>query len=185
MSSLGGSLKLASRLSVLKIPILGEAYVGKTTIANVLSGGGYVKDYKMTVGVDIFMRYIDTPRGTLRVQLWDLAGQRRFSFLRKIFYKGSHGALFVFDITREKTFSLLDDWIRDFKYLHPKTPIIIVGNKKDLEENRQVPKELGESLATKYDTEYIEISAKTGENVEYAFQTLLRKIAREVAVISL
>jgi len=75
-------------VSTMKIPIMGEAYVGKTTIANVLSGGGYVKDYKMTVGVDIFMRYVYTKKGVIRIQLWDLAGQKRFSFLRKIFYKG-------------------------------------------------------------------------------------------------
>jgi len=174
-----------SNSPVLKIPILGEAYVGKTTIANVLSGGGYIKDYRMTVGVDIFMRYLDTPHGTLKIQLWDLAGQRRFSFLRKIFYRGSHGAIFMFDITREKTFYMLNDWIQDFLALYPETPVIILGNKKDLKDKRKVDTELGMELAKRYSTQYIETSAKTGENVEYAFKMLLNMIARNLAVLSL
>jgi len=185
MVALSQKYALSSTLNVLKIPILGEAYVGKTTIANVLSGGGYVSDYKMTVGVDIFIRYLYTATGTLKVQLWDLAGQKRFSFLRKIFYKGSHGAMFVFDLTRPKTIELLEPWIRDFTYLHPQTPIIIVGNKKDLVEERKIPESYGRSLARKFDTEYIEISAKTGENVEKSFNVLLNKIAKKFAVISL
>ncbi len=176
---------LPSILNVLKIPILGEAYVGKTTIANVLSGGGYISDYKMTIGVDIFIRYLDTTSGTLKVQLWDLAGQKRFSFLRKIFYKGSHGAIFVFDLTRPKTIEVLEDWIKDFKYLYPDTPIILVGNKKDLVNDRKIPETYGDSLAKKFNTEYIEISAKTGENVEKSFNILLTKIAKRFAVLSL
>ncbi len=185
MASSTMNYSLSSVLRVLKIPILGEAYVGKTTIANVLSGGGYIRDYKMTVGVDIFIRYIDTPTGTLRVQLWDLAGQKRFSFLRKIFYRGSHGALFVFDLTRPRTIELLEDWIRDFVCLHPDTPIIIVGNKKDLITERKIPKEFGEAFAKKFNTEYIEISAKTGENVEECFSLLLKKVSKRFAVVSL
>lgn len=176
---------LHSVLNTLKIPILGEAYVGKTTIANVLSGGGYISDYRMTIGVDIFIRYLYTATGTLKVQLWDMAGQKRFSFLRKIFYKGSHGAMFVFDLTRPKTIEMLEPWIRDFTYLHPHTPFIIIGNKKDLVKERKIPENYGRSLAKKFDTEYIEISAKTGENVEKSFNVLLNKIAKKSAVISL
>jgi len=172
-------------VSTMKIPIMGEAYVGKTTIANVLSGGGYVKDYKMTVGVDIFMRYVYTKKGVIRIQLWDLAGQKRFSFLRKIFYKGSHAAIFMFDLTRLKTFQELDAWIKDFLHLHPGTPIVIVGNKKDLCDKREIDRSLGEALARKYGTVYIETSAKTNENVEAVIQYLLSEIAKKHAVISL
>lgn len=175
----------AKIIPTLKIPLLGEAYVGKTTIANFLSGGGYVKDYNMTVGVDIFLRYIDLKNNTIRIQLWDLAGQRRFSFLRKIFYRGSHGAIFIFDITRARTFLMLEDWINDFIAHHPNTPFIIVGNKKDLEENRAVYPNEAMILAKKYNTEYIETSAKTGENVEKALRILLQRIARRKAVISI
>lgn len=177
--------RLANVLNILKVPILGEAYVGKTTIANFLSGGGYISDYKMTVGVDIFMRYVNTSSGVLKVQLWDLAGQKRFSFLRKIFYKGSHGAIFVFDLTRPKTIELLEDWIADFTYLHPQTPIIVVGNKKDLIDERRIPKKYGELLARKFNTEYMEISARTGENVEKCFNLLLSKISKKLAVVSI
>ena len=173
------------RMPMLKIPIMGEAVVGKTSIANVLSGGGYIKDYEMTIGVDVFTRFIKVKGNTYKVYLWDIAGQKRFSALRRIFYRGSHAGLFVFDITRKETFLSLESWINDFLSHHPNVPILIVGNKIDLEEHRDVPSELGEALAKKYSTFYIETSAKTGENIELAFKMLIAQYIKKYAVISL
>lgn len=170
---------------MIKIPLMGEAVVGKTSLATYLSGGTYTKDYEMTVGVDIFIRFIDIKQYTFKVLLWDIAGQRRFSPLRKIFYRGSKGAIFMFDLTRPETFKVLPNWIRDFQANNPGTPFLIVGNKTDLVEQRRVPREFGELLARHYNTEYYETSAKTGEGVERAFYALLRKIAKKYASISI
>jgi len=91
----------------------------------------------------------------------------------------------MFDLTRLKTFQELDAWIKDFLHLHPGTPIVIVGNKKDLCDKREIDRSLGEALARKYGTVYIETSAKTNENVEAVIQYLLSEIAKKHAVISL
>ncbi|MHA1589214.1 MAG: Rab family GTPase [Candidatus Njordarchaeales archaeon] len=174
------------RLYTIKIPIMGAAFVGKTSIANRLSGGGYVSDYRMTIGVDIFMRYIERDDSIYRIQLWDIAGQRRFSFLRKIFYKGAHAGIFVFDLTRRETFEILNHWIADFLSFHPRTPIIILGNKKDLEEKRAVSQADGINLAKKFSTVYIETSALTGENIERAFKLIIKRLfTSKFSVVSL
>ncbi|MHA1589389.1 MAG: Rab family GTPase [Candidatus Njordarchaeales archaeon] len=173
------------KVYTIKVPIMGEAYVGKTSIANRLSGGGYISDYRMTIGVDIFMRYIENNHGIYRIQIWDIAGQRKFSFLRKIFYKGANAGIFVFDVTRRRTFESLNNWIRDFLSFHPSVPIIILGNKKDLESQRMVDKREGLELAKRFSTIYIETSALTGENVEKAFYWIIDRIlAKKHAVVS-
>ena len=170
---------------MLKIPLLGEAVVGKTTLATFLSGGVFKKDYDMTIGVDIFIRFLNLGNHTFKILLWDIAGQRRFSPLRKIFYKGSKGAIFMFDITRPSTFKMLPHWIKDFITNNPNTPFIIVGNKIDLEAQRRVDKEAGAELAKYFGTEYYETSVKTGQGVETAFRSLIRKIAKKYASISI
>ena len=172
-------------LPMIKIPLLGEAVVGKTTLATYLSGGVYKKEYEMTVGVDIFIRFMDIKDYTFKILLWDIAGQRRFSPLRKIFYKGSKGALFLFDLTRPETFKALPAWIKDFQSNNPGTPFIIIGNKKDLEHMRRVPREYGEALARHFNTVYFETSVKTGEGVDKAFYALLKKITSRYASISI
>jgi len=170
---------------MIKIPLLGEAVVGKTSIATYLSGGVFSKEYDMTIGVDIFIRFFTAQEYTFKILLWDIAGQRRFSPLRKIFYKGSKGAIFVFDLTRPNTLKALPNWINDFLANNPNTPFIVVGNKKDLKSERAVPREYGEALAKKYNTDYVETSAKTGEGIEQAFYKLLRKIAKKYAAVSI
>ncbi len=172
-------------LPMIKIPLLGEAVVGKTSMATFLSGGVFKKDYDMTIGVDIFIRFFDWGDYTFKVLLWDIAGQRRFSPIRKVFYKGSKGAIFMFDISRASTFKMLPHWIKDFVKNNPNTPFIIVGNKKDLESQRQVDPEAGRELASYFGTEYYETSVKTGEGVERAFRAIIHKIAKKYASITI
>jgi len=172
-------------IPMLKIPLLGESAVGKTSIATYLSGGVFKEDYDLTIGVDIFIRFLQYDNLTFKILLWDIAGQRRFSPLRKIFYKGAKGALIVFDITRKETFKMLPMWITDLQKHEPGTPFVIIGNKSDLSSQRVIDRELGEKIAHYYDTAYFETSAKTGEGIVEAIKYLVRKIAVKHAVISI
>jgi len=169
---------------MIKVPLLGEAAVGKTSIAKYLSGGVFREDYELTVGVDIFIRFLQYNGLTFKLLLWDIAGQRRFSPLRKIFYRGAKGALIVFDITRSETFKMVPSWINDLQQHEPNTPFVLVGNKLDLNGKRVVDKEAGEKLARYYKTAYFETSAKTGEGIVEAVKYLIKQIALKRAVIS-
>jgi len=169
----------------LKIPIMGEAGVGKTSLANVLSGNHFPEEYRSTIGVDIFVRTFQRGNAIYRIQFWDLAGQRRFSFLRRIFYRGAHGAIFMFDITRRETFKDLEGWIEDFLSVYPRTPIIVVGNKVDMANKRQVLAREGASLADRFGTIYIETSVKLGLNVIKVFEKLLDMIPKKLGVLSI
>ena len=169
---------------MIKVPLLGEAAVGKTSIAKYLSGGVFREDYELTVGVDIFIRFLQYDGLTFKLLLWDIAGQRRFSPLRKIFYRGAKGALVVFDITRPETFKMIPSWINDLQKHEPNTPFVLVGNKLDLESRRVIDRDSGEKLARYYNTAYFETSAKTGEGVLEAVRYLIKRIALKRAAIS-
>ena len=110
--------------------------------------------------------------------LWDIAGQQKFNIMRKHFYKGANGQILVFDLTRPETLESIPKWYEDIKNnLGEEIQGIIVGNKNDLVEQRQVMQEKVRKIAEKLNLEYIETSALTGVNVDEAFLKLGEKCA--------
>ena len=165
----------ASDNPILKITISGNGAVGKTSLCTSLTKGFIPGTYDLTVGCDIHNKKFDISNSTksLSMVLWDLAGQERFSNIRDTFYKGSHAALVVFDITSRGSFYDVNSWIRELLKNSPQTPFIIVGNKSDRvnDDLREVTKDEALELAKKYGVPYMETSAKNNENVEHVFQT--------------
>ena len=105
--------------------------------------------------------------------IWDIGGQEQFAKLRTIYFKGSNGALGVFDLTNSQSLLKLPGWISSIKKSVKKSiPMIILGNKSDLE--HQVERSEAEDLARRLNCEYLETSAKTGDNVELAFETIAK-----------
>ena len=171
-----------------KVVLIGDGLVGKTSLRRNYMGEGFRAEYLMTIGADFSVKEVPYEDYQLNLQIWDLAGQPRFSDVRGAYYAGSYGALVVFDITRPETFDNIDFWINELiKYNNNKlVPMIIIGNKSDLRgeapKETQVPKQTAMAYAqtltewSDFKVQYIETSAKTGQNVHRAFETLVDTI---------
>ena len=164
-----------------KIMVLGDSSVGKTTLANRYVTGVFT-DVKITVGVNFYVKRLKLDKKKIRLQLWDMGGEKRFRFLLPTYSLGSSGALYVYDITRETTLDNIHDWIKIIKEHNGNIPIMLVGNKVDLEEeNRAVSRERGIEIAKKLGCiGFVEISAKTGVNVDAAFETISNLMLKSI-----
>lgn len=160
-----------------KIVVLGEGAVGKTAIVTRFSHGFFRTDYKTTIGSQFAVKNIDVSspeRGhvTVKLQIWDVAGQSRFQILRPMYYRGSSGGLLVFDVTRRRTFIVLEEWLDELrKAIGKDIPLVLVANKTDLPDRVVEPSE-GNEFADRHEMPYIESSAKTGEGVIDIFDEL-------------
>jgi small GTP-binding protein len=162
-----------------KIILIGDGAVGKTSLISRFVEGRFESSYQATLGVDLFNKKITLPNGSVMLNIWDIAGQSSFATVRSSFYASAMGALLVFDLTRPASFENMPSWIEDVKGsgLHG-IPIVLLGNKSDLSHLRGVTKKAVKKLVAesqRIDT-YLETSAKSGANVEKAFQTLVEAI---------
>ena len=116
-----------------------------------------------------------------KVQVWDTAGQEQFQAITRTYYKGAIGALLVYDITRRDTFTHVTKWLEEVKSNSSKhICVILIGNKKDLEDKRQVTYEEGESFARENGLMFLETSAKTAFNVVEAFNLSAQAILNNI-----
>lgn len=165
-----------------KIVMLGDGAVGKTAMTARFTQDYFDADYKRTIGTDFSVKRMDIPEieAHVTLQIWDLAGQPRFEFVRQGFYRGSRGGLLLYDVTRRRTFINTEAW-RDeaFKNLNGEIPLVLVANKVDLTDSRAVSTEEGEEFAKKNGFLYVESSALTGENVEQAYISLCKIMIEE------
>jgi len=162
-----------------KLCLCGAAAVGKTSLFHRFVSGEFKHDYTATVGAKFLTKVImlqteDGKTQEINLALWDIAGQPRFVDLRTTFYRGASGALLLFDLTREESYNELDLWLTELRAVTMNVPIVLIGNKIDLieERGRQVETDKAAIFAEKEDLFYLETSAKTGENVEDAFTKL-------------
>jgi Ras-related protein Rab-6A len=161
--------------------LLGDAAVGKTSLTHRYITGVFVDSPRLTIGVDFFSKKVRLENGKkVKLQIWDFGGEDRFRFLLPTYSKGSNAALFLYDITSPKTLDSLPAWLEVVRENAGQIPIILVGAKKDLEEHRQVTLEQGQEVAKKYAlSHFIELSSKTGENVEESFKIISNLLTSE------
>ncbi len=164
---------------VYKILLLGDSEVGKSCFLMRYADNVFVDNYITTIGLDYKLKYIQLESGeTIKVQLWDTAGQDRYRTIAKNYYKGSHGILLLYDITKVNSFENIRDWIKDIREeVYEKAIIFLIGNKNDKVDERKVSTEEGSKLAKEYNLPFFEASAKSGENVEEIFKALYKKIS--------
>lgn len=162
-----------------KITLFGPGGVGKTSLLL-----RYIKDYfsndlKKTIGSNFLIKDVELDGKTIRLLLWDIGGQPQFHKLRTIYFKGSNAALGVFDLSSSQTLLKIPGWISSIKKTVKKAiPMVLIGNKADLE--REVDRLEAEDLAKKLNCEYMETSAKTGENVELVFEKIAKACLQDL-----
>ncbi len=159
----------------LKLVVIGNSGVGKTSLCRRFALGLFEESYKSTIGADFYTRRVKVDGGELVLIIWDLAGQERFGFIRSSFYAGSKGVVVVFSLVDRKSFEDVPGWVREARDNVGEVPILLVGSKKDL--GAEVDRSSAEDMVRKLGLiGYVETSAKTGEGVEDAFMTLTKKV---------
>ncbi|MHA1341505.1 MAG: Rab family GTPase [Promethearchaeota archaeon] len=161
---------------VMKICLLGDGAVGKTSLVYRFIENRFSTNFKSTLGVNLLKKKLKIDDDDVSVQIWDLGGQEAYKKLRRLYLEGSQGALVVFDKTNHKSFENLDDWVNSFKDSQQDAPMVLIGNKIDLKDEITVTEEEAKEYAQKNNMKYISTSAKTGEKVEDAFKSLIKKI---------
>jgi small GTP-binding protein len=161
-----------------KIIIFGDAGCGKTTLTQRFLTNLFKSDQTMTIGVDFEVKSLSVDEQKVKLQIWDFGGEERFRFLLPTYVRGARGGLFLYDITNYSSIAHIDDWLSVIKKeirAEDLFPIIVVGGKVDLVENREVSSADGIKIARSRNVNgFIETSSKTGENVEKTFEALTR-----------
>jgi Ras-related protein Rab-8A len=164
--------------------LIGDSGVGKSCLLLRFSDDSFTPSFITTIGIDFKIRTIELDGKKIKLQIWDTAGQERFRTITTAYYRGAMGILLVYDVTDEKTFSNIRNWIRNIEQ-HATESVnkMLIGNKCDMEDEKVVDAARGKALADEYDIKFLETSAKTNHNVDLAFVTLAKDIkARTIDV---
>ena len=158
--------------------IFGDAGCGKTTLTQRFLTNLFKSDTKMTIGVDFEVKSLEINGKKVKLQIWDFGGEERFRFLLPTYVRGANGALFMYDVTNYSSLAHIDDWLlvvrKEIKSEQESFPIIVVGGKADLLDDREVSGDEGINISKSREgiDGFIECSSKTGENVEQTFNAL-------------
>ncbi|XP_023722675.1 ras-related protein Rab-4A [Cryptotermes secundus] len=164
-----------------KFLVIGNAGSGKSCLLHQFIESKFKDESSHTIGVEFGSKIVNVGGKSVKLQIWDTAGQERFRSVTRSYYRGAAGALLVYDITNRESFSALANWLSDARTLaSPNIVILLVGNKKDLDGEREVTFLEASRFAQENELMFLETSAKMGENVEEAFlkcsKTILAKI---------
>ena len=165
---------------MLKVILLGDSGVGKTSLINQFVNKTFSSPYKLTIGTDCHTRDVIIEDQHVTLQIWDTAGQERFQALNTAFYRGADCCILTYDVSNSGSFKSLDCWMDEFliqsSCQDPENfPFVVIGNKIDLE-NREISTNKAKTWCeNRNDIPYFETSAKKGQNIEDAFQTIAMK----------
>ena len=163
-----------------KVVLVGDSFVGKTNIMSKYLKNIFQADSKATVGVEFGSKQFNIEGHSINAQIWDTAGQERYKAITSAYYKGAKGAFVVYDITRKESFESIDKWVSDLKAsADKKLTIVIIGNKSDLEDQRQVTKEQGQEKANQLEVAFMETSAFSGDNLDKAFDMMINEVYKK------
>ena len=166
---------------LLKYVIIGDSGVGKSNILLRFINDTFSEEFKSTVGVEFAAKNILINKNIYRVQVWDTAGQETFRSISRAYYKNSVCACVVYDISNYSSFESIQSWIEDCKSQSSKSILLIlIGNKTDLNDDRQVTYEEGEQFAKRNNMIFLESSAKTGYNIKEIFHKSVKQIDQNI-----
>lgn len=160
-----------------KIVLLGDSGVGKSNLLARFARNEFYSNSKSTIGVEFQTQKMEINGKEVKAQVWDTAGQERFRAVTSAYYRGAVGALVVYDISRRQTFDSVARWLHELHtHCDMNVVTILVGNKKDLRDAREVSTADGKSLAESETLFFMETSALDSSNVNAAFQTIVKEI---------
>ena len=164
---------------ILKILTAGEGGVGKTTLLKRFVEGNFSAETKMTIGVEFHLKEMIIDNQHCTLQLWDFGGQERFRFLLESYVLGAKGALLLFDLTRYQSLENLQQWINIVRKGDQNMPVLFLGTKSDLIDEIMVDDEYAMEFMEEFNLmSFLKISSKTGDNVNAAFELLVREILK-------
>jgi small GTP-binding protein len=177
-------IKIQSGEYAFKLILGGDGGVGKTSMVHRFVEDAFQTDYKSTIGTSIMKKecQFDGLESKVRFVIWDLAGQAQFKRVRQSYLTNAEAGILVFDVTRKPTYENIKNWHKEITEATPTITLILVGNKIDLVEAKQVSTEEGQALANELGLSYLETSAKTGENINDAFKMLALQMIKKFAV---
>ena len=160
--------------------------VGKTSVILRYIEGDFSENVMSSIGVDFKTKQLEIDEQFIKLQIWDTAGHEKFRTITTSYYKSAQAIIILYDITEKTSFEHIKYWLVEIdKFAKQGVLKVLVGNKKDLEEKRQVSKEEAESLAVQNGLKYIEVSAKNNTNIEELFQDIVKTlIQRHLAAIN-
>jgi small GTP-binding protein len=161
-----------------KYVIVGQSSVGKSAILVRFTDNVFKEDYMTTIGVDFKFRKLNIGGKDYKLQIWDTAGQERYQTITKTFYKNSHAVVIVFDVTSMESFLDIEKVCLEEvkKNCDENVVLMLIGNKIDLEDKREVSRETAEKFANQHNMIYEETSAKTGKNIDNIFINLTQLV---------
>ncbi|OMJ77900.1 hypothetical protein SteCoe_22422 [Stentor coeruleus] len=161
-----------------KIIIIGDGTVGKTSLVKRIVDNQFSYSTPLTIGVDNYSKILAINSTTkINLSIWDTAGQERFSMIAPSYFRGSHAAIIVFDITNEKSFRRVEYWTKQIKeYAASNIKVMLIGNKIDMEDKRKVIRKVSVDFARTNNMMFFETSCFNATNVERAFLELGRKL---------
>ncbi|KAL5006040.1 hypothetical protein ScPMuIL_017198 [Solemya velum] len=182
----GGSGRPGGGAQQMKLVLLGDQGVGKSSLALRFVRGDFREDQEATIGAAFLTQTVNVQGKNIKFDIWDTAGQERYHSLAPMYYRGAQAAIVVYDITSTHSFEQAHSWVKELqKETGPDVIIALAGNKVDMAaETRAVMKEEAEKYAMEHGLFHLETSAKTGYNVQNLFQTLAQEIIRNDYVVT-
>ncbi len=168
---------------LLKIVLIGDSGVGKTNLLSRFTKNSFDENTRNTIGVDFSSFDMDVNGKKVKTQFWDTAGQEKYRAIATAYYKNAHGAIIVYDVTRQETFKNVEKWLKELRENGESSMrIIVIGNKSDLDEHRQVSSEEGTKFSQAMGLFFLETSAKTNpeEGVNKAFRILVEEVIEAI-----
>jgi len=166
---------------LIKLLLIGDSGVGKSCLLLRFSDDSFTPSFITTIGIDFKIRTVELDGKRIKLQIWDTAGQERFRTITTAYYRGAMGILLVYDVTDERSFNNIRNWIRNIEQ-HASEGVnkILIGNKCDVLEKKVISKEQGQALANEFGIKFLETSAKSSTGVEDAFLSLARDIKKRL-----
>jgi len=164
---------------LIKLLLIGDSGVGKSCLLLRFCEDSFTPSFITTIGIDFKIRTVEIDGKKIKLQIWDTAGQERFRTITTAYYRGAMGILLVYDVTDEKSFMSIRNWIANVEqFAQDSVNRILLGNKCDMTTKKVIDYAAGKALADEFGIRFLETSAKNSTNVDEAFISLARDIKK-------